>query len=453
MSPWMIIAMVVIGSVDPDIKQSTSLEIYNRDQALVHEIRQVDFEKGINTVDFHGISDGIFGKSIQINPLENQSRISTRSITFRYNIINHSKLIQFYTGKWFAFRTEDVEYEGRLLYADTKHLFLQPDTTDPMIEVIDRGELTDMIYPEFPDKFSTESTLRWEVEANRKLNNQNVELSYLTSDISWMCDYRAEITGDNKLLLSAVFSIDNQLPLDFPDTKVALVAGSTHRSADPKGGDDLEFSAGTGTERSTENQRFFEYYRFPIDYKLNLESHQTIQVPFFNPTHVVVEKRFVFPHLLQGGTVQVKLKLRNNKKSGLGRPLPEGNVGIYKRTENRNLSFLGEDFLLATPTGGEAELNIGDAFDINARRTRIAQGRPQRDRHEESWRVEIKSNRPEKTTVHVEQKVFGYYQVTTHEVDGREIEFYSESANVLLFPVIVNPGKKAILNYTLVHGF
>ena len=56
MTPWMLIAMVIITSVDPDIKQSTSIEIYNRDQALIHEVRQVDFDKGVNTVDFHRIS-------------------------------------------------------------------------------------------------------------------------------------------------------------------------------------------------------------------------------------------------------------------------------------------------------------------------------------------------------------------------------------------------------------
>lgn len=453
MTPWMLIAMAIIASTDPDIKQSTSIEIYNRDQALIHEVRQVDFEKGANAVDFHGISDGIFGKSIQINPLENQKRLKTRSIAFRYNLVSHDKLIEYYTGRWFSFHTEDMEYEGRLLYTDSEHLFLQPDTTDPTVEVISRREISDMIYPDIPDKFCTESTLRWEVDADRNLNDQSVELSYLTSDITWMCDYRAEITDDETLLLSAVFSIDNQLPLDFPNTKVSLVAGSTHRSADPKGGDDLEYSPGTGTDRVTEDQRLFEYYRFPIDYELDLESHQTIQVPFFDPVLVKAEKMFVFPHLLQGGTVQVKLKLQNNKDCGLGRPLPEGNVGIYKRTEDGSLSFLGEDFLLATPAGGEAEINVGAAFDISARRTRIAQGRPQKDRHEETWSVEITSNRPEITTVHVEQRVFGYYQVTTHEVDGKEIEFYSESANVLMFPVVVNPGKKAILNYSLVHGF
>ena len=453
MTPWMLIAMVIITSVDPDIKQSTSIEIYNRDQALIHEVRQVDFDKGVNTVDFHRISDGIFGRSIQINPLENQSRLATRSITFRYNMISHDKLIEYFTGRWFAFSTGDMEYAGRLLYTDSEHLFLQPDTTDPQIEVVDRGEVSDMIYPEIPDKFSTESTLRWVVEADRGLKKQNVELSYLTSDISWMCDYRAEISGDETLLLSAVFSIDNQLPLDFPDAEVALVAGSTHRSADPKGGDDLEYSAGAGNDKSAASQRFFEYYRFPVEYKLNLESHQTIQVPFFSPIPVKVEKRFIFPHLLQGGTVQVKLKLHNNEDSGLGRPLPEGNIGIYKRTDGGNLSFLGEDFLLDTPTGGEAEINVGDAFDINARRTRIAQGRPQRDRHEETWRVEIISNRSEPTTVHIEQKVFGYYQVALAEVDGKEIEYYSESANVLMFPVVVNPGKRAVLDYSLVHGF
>jgi len=444
----------LLAAANPDDKGSIFIEIYNRDQALIREIRQVDLDKGINVIDFHKIADGIYGHTANILPLKKQDRLETHSISYNYDLISHEKLISHFVGRWFSFEAEDIVYEGRLLRIDSKHLFLQPDTTDPMIEVVERSKLSEMFYPNIPDGLFIEPTLRWEMKSKKQLKELPVELSYLTSDIDWMCDYRAEIIGDDELDLSAVFSINNELPLSFPDAKIALVAGSTHRSGDPEDGDAYTRRTGVSQkERKTGQQRFFEYYRYPLDRQITLVGDQTIQIPFFDMQRVKVEKRFVFPHLLDGEQVQVRLRFENTKEAGIGRALPEGDIGLYKRLKDGGLSFLGEDFISATPVGKQVEINVGAAFDLSARRTRIAQARPQRDKHEETWRVEIIGSRNENTVVEVEQRVFGYYQVTTHEVNGQEIEYRTESANKLVFPVNVPLGGKAVLIFSLSYGY
>jgi len=456
---YFFIALLCVGSSfaisNGDLRKLVGIEIYNRDQALIREIRQIELTKGHNIVDFHSIADGIYGHTAHVQALDHRDKITSLSLGYHYDLIDNDKLISRFVGKWFTFSTDDIEYEGKLLKVDDYNLFMQPDTNDPSIEVVDLSSLSEMIYSEIPDGLFIEPTLRWEVESKKKLKKLDVELTYLTSDITWYCDYRAVLKNDSMLELSASYTIDNQLDLSFPEANVAFVAGSTHRSSDPENSEPETIRRSGRKRGSSENtaQRHFEYYRFPLKRTVTLNHNQTMQIPFFSNDKVAYRKRYVFPHLLQNQQVNVILEISNNVESGLGQPLPEGDWGIYRRIENETISFLGEDYVMATPVGHAVELNIGTSFDVKARRTRIAQSRPERDKHEEIWRVEVTNSRDEATEILVEQRVFGYFQVIDSNVDGKEITYNKERADMLIFPVRVSANSVSILEYSILYGY
>jgi hypothetical protein len=67
----------------------------------------------------------------------------------------------------------------------------------------------------------------------------------------------------------------------------------------------------------------------------------------------------------QGNTkVGVFLVFRNDKKGGLGMPLPKGKVRVYKKDEDGKEQFIGEDNLDHTPKDEEIRLYLGNAFDV-----------------------------------------------------------------------------------------
>jgi len=448
-------AGALVAATNGDIRKSVGIEIYNRDQALIHEVRQVELVKGLNIIDFHSISDGIYGHTAHVQAREHQDKLKTLSLGYHYDLIDHERLISRYVGRWFTFSAGDMEYEGRLLKIDDYHLFMQPDTNDPSIEVVDMSSLDEMIYPQIPEGLFIEPTLRWEVQSKKRLKKLEVELTYLTSDITWFCDYRALLLTDSTLELSASFTIDNQLDLSFPEANVAFVAGSTHRSSDPENDEPEKMRRGSGKYGDSESvgEMHFEYYRFPLDRSVNLNRSQTLQIPFFENFIVSYHKRYVFPHLLENQQVKVILEIENSVESGLGQPLPEGDWGIYRRVENQNISFLGEDYQMATPLGHMLEIDIGTSFDLKARRMRIALSRPQRDKHEETWRVEITNSRSVSTIVNVEQRVYGYFQVINSKLDGQNISYHKERAELIVFPVKLAANSLAILEYSILYGY
>jgi len=443
--------LLSFGKADPTLRTNISLDVYNRDQALVREVRRVDLVKGEGAADFCRIATDIFGYTARIRPLEKERLIATRSLSYNYDLVSQEKLLERYLGQWFSFSTEEADYVGRLLRFDSTHLFLQPDTLGLVIQVVERGKLKEMYYPAIPEGLFLEPTLRWEYVSEKELEDLPVEISYLTTDINWTCDYRAELLGEDSLELSGNFTLDNQLPLDFPDAKITLVAGWPHRAEDPRegGGDALN----APTLPSRDDSRLFEYHRYPLPKTLTLRHSQTIQVPYFIPRRIKVERRFVCPHILDGEEVRVKLSFLNVSASGAGFSMPEGDVGLYKRDHDGSLAFLGEDHTVAVPEGEKVDLDVGVAFDLGVKRIRVAQARPERDRHQETWRIELTSGRESESTVEVEQRVFGYYTVENPQVNELSASYRTESAGRLIFPVNIAPHGKSVLTFALIYGY
>ena len=443
------IITALVATSNPDISGTVGLDIYNRDQALIREIRYVDLVNGINTVDFHRIASGIYAHTAYAQPLEQTDRIALLSLSYRYQTFSPDELLEHYLGRWFSFNCGSQAYQGRLLYYDESDIFFQPDSIAHTIQAMDRGEITQ--FDSLPSRMVTEPTLRWKVRSKKKLTNLPVELTYLTSGIAWTCDYRAELISDDEMELSGYFSLDNGLQIDFPQARVTLVAGETHRARDPLS---VELEAHPGSGESRERvERLFEYYRYPLEEPVDLTGNMTMQIPFFEPRRVRIERRFEVPHILGGDVVRTKIRFCNDHTSGIGQPLPEGDIGLYRRAADMTLMFIGEDKISATPVGDTVEMDVGTAFDLTAKRTRLTQARPDRSRHEETWRIELANNRRETTVIHVEQRVFGYYEVIGATVDGQPIDFVVEEANTIVFPVSILSGGTAVLNFTLRYGY
>ncbi len=439
-------------------RTSVSLDIYNRDLAMVRDTRLTHLREGKTIVEFTGVTQGIFGHTANIRPLKASGEIEQLGLSFNYDLISQEKLLKCYLFQWFSFTADDATYQGVLLAFDDKHLFLKPDSLSNEIHVVERSKLTEMFYPGFPGDLYFQPTLRWEVKASKDIGELPVEISYLTTGITWVCDYRGEMIGQDSLSLSGSFTISNDLQTSFPGAKVSLVVGKPHRSSDPEGtsgGDEVSLpgKGGGASAMASAPERLGELYRYYLPEPVHLEGFQTIQIPFFKEKRIKIERRYFFPHLLDDQTVATQIKF-DVSKSLLGEtPLPEGDVGIYHRSKGGDLLFAGQDFIPITPFGGSVDLTIGQASDITARRVRVAQSRPTRDTSEETWQIEVVNGRKEAVTVWAEQRVYGYYNIAKAEVDGKSVEPETEESGRLIFPIAAQGSSKSTLTLTLSYGF
>lgn len=439
-------------------RTSVAIDIYNRDLAMVSDVRQTWLYDGVVGVEFTDIAEGIFGHTANIKPRKFGDKITIKGLTYNYDLISQEKLLRRYLLSWFTFTADDATYQGRLLAFDDDHLFLQPDTLDNAIHVVKRSKLDEMFYPGFPGDLYFRPTLKWEIDVAMNRHEVPLELSYLTTGITWMCDYRGEFIDEDSLLLSATFTIANDLQISFPNAKVSLIVGKPHRSTDPEGtsgGDEVSLPGKNAPKQAKNSipEKLGELYRYELENPVHLEGFQTIQIPFFRDKRLKVEKRYFFPHLLDDQTIAAQIRFDVDKAVFGNAPLAEGDIGLYHRTKQGDLLFSGQDFIPITPTGGLVELTVGQAVDLTARRQRIAQNKPTRDTSEETWQVEVVNGGEKPATVWVEQRVFGFYKVVKAEAAGREVIPEVNESGRLLFPV-ESPGRsKTTLTFTLSYGY
>jgi hypothetical protein len=122
--PILILLSTIIGASHPDNRTTIGLDIYNRDQALVREIRQVDLEKGFNQIDFHKISTSIYSHTASIQPIVHEKHISMFSLSYLYELFDPEKYLQCCIGNWISLDIDDELVEGVLVYFDDNDLFI-----------------------------------------------------------------------------------------------------------------------------------------------------------------------------------------------------------------------------------------------------------------------------------------------------------------------------------------
>ncbi|HCO44491.1 MAG TPA: DUF4139 domain-containing protein, partial [Gammaproteobacteria bacterium] len=145
--------------------------------------------------------------------------------------------------------------------------------------------------------------------------------------------------------------------------------------------------------------------------------------------------------------VAVLLKLRNAKADGLGLPLPAGVVRVYQRDSAGGTQFVGEDRIDHTPENESAELTLGQAFDVTARKTQtdfrvLSTGKDERRQYESAYRIEIKNAKKAAVTVTVLEPIAGDWRMIDSSLAHEKV-----AAHTARWRVTVPAGGSQTLTY------
>src|SRR4029078_11583370 len=85
--------------------------------------------------------------------------------------------------------------------------------------------------------------------------------------------------------------------------------------------------------------------------------------------YVVDGQKFYYRNVQHPGSplkdvVQVSYQLKNDERSGLGMPMPQGTIRVYQADSRGGLQFVGEDHIDHTPKDEPINLKIGHALHI-----------------------------------------------------------------------------------------
>jgi len=354
----------------------------------------------------------------------------------------------------------------------------RPSNT-PLIEVNGKLEFDlpgTPLFPAFTDDSILSPTLEWTLYTD-KPGLLNAELAYITEGITWDAAYNviASKTGSN-LDLTAWVTMDNESGKEFDDARIKLMAGDVNKIKTNRDGAYGEGGAVYGLQdndaiistRATE-KALDEYHLYTLPNATTLRNHETKQVQFLQAGNIASQEVYVYDGLkldqnqyngwgynnirnqsdygTESNTkIAIEREFVNSKVNGLGVPLPAGRVRFYRRDDDGQLEFIGEDNIGHTPPDETVKIVTGSAFDIVGNRTQesysIGNNNTMLD---ESFLITLNNHKDTAVTVNVVEHL---YREKNWTISVHSDPFDKLDAHTIQFKVQVPPNGEKTVTYS-----
>ncbi len=434
----------------PRDQQSVSVTVYNDNLGLIKDVRKLDMPKGIFSLAFEGVASGIDPTSVSIRSLDDPGALNILEQNFEYDLISPKKLMEKYLGKEIELVSKTTDGlktdRARLIGTEGGYVY----EIEGKIAINPAGKV---VLPRLPEGLISKPSLIWLLD--NRVRKQMIEASYLTKGISWRTDYVMVLSeNDSQMDMSGWITVANRSGATYKNAILKLVAGDVHRvqpeqpARRPPETLGFEMSRGPIVRESA----LFEYHMYSVARKTTLKNNQTKQIRMLDAAGVPVSKQYVYtptrPYFFStmvnpdiSKKVGVFLKFMNEKKNGLGMPLPKGVVRVYKKDDDGSLEFLGEDRIDHTPEDEKLRIKIGEAFDIVAERIQT-EFRKFKNSFESAYKITIRNHKKQDIVVSVIERLGGDWKI-----EQQSHEYTKESASRVRFDVPVKSKGESILTY------
>jgi hypothetical protein len=226
-------------------------------------------------------------------------------------------------------------------------------------------------------------------------------------------------------------------------------------------------SAGEMAPAVTE-KAFEEYHLYTLANPTTLRDRQTKQVEFIRANGIKNQKLYVYDgfkidrryygwdseSIRQNrdyGTqcnkkVWVMREFMNTKDNNLGIPLPRGLLRFYRKDDDGQLEFTGENYIDHTPKDEKVRVYTGNAFDLVGERTRTDYTiDTSHDWLDEAFEIKVR-NRKEKDTVEF-RVVEHLYRWINWDIVEKSHDFEKTDSQTVEFRVEVPPGEEKVITY------
>ena len=422
-----------------DGQTTVQVTVYNNGLGLVKDTRRIKLPVGQGQLRFMDVAAHIMPASVFVTSLNAPAEFGIVEQRYEYDLLSPERLLDRYVGRkiklveWNTFQDRKDEVEAVLL----------SNNPGPIYQIgndIFLGHPGYRVLPELPPDLVSRPTLAWLFE-NRSSGERDLEVSYLTKNISWTADYVLTLTKDDAYGdLSGWVTLDNRSGASYRNAQLKLVAGEVQRVEDHEA---PELYAARAMEMKTtqalEAKPFFEYHIYDLKRKTTIADKQTKQVRLIQASRVRVQKKLLVrsqAHYLTRRVqepvprqpVGVYVVLRNAPADNLGIPLPAGVVRVYQRDESGSPQFVGEDRIDHIPREEEITLKVGEAFDVVAERRQTDYRKISTRLHESEWEIRLRNYKEQEVKIGVLEPLMGNWNVISNshqytKVDAFNIRF------------------------------
>ena len=449
--------------------QSTSLAdqtelnvtVYNSNIALVRDVRQLMLPSGVFRLKFMDIAATVNPATVHFRSLNDPEKLGVIEQNYEYDLLEPAKLLHKYVGKEVTL-VRAYQENGTTKREEIKATLLS-DNNGPVWKIgndIVTGMFAESYrFPEVPANLYDRPTLLMSLE-NSGARKQQIEASYLASNLSWNADYVLTVTRDEKNAdLDGWVTVVNNSGTAFRNARLQLVAGELNRVADRAMNGRMEMNVPMAAAKAApqfQQESFSEYHLYSLGRKTSVEDKETKQISLLQGSGVPVQKVFVVngqnyyyrnaqnPGAPLKDPVMVYYKFKNEEKAGLGIPLPAGNVRVYQKDSKGGILFAGEDRIDHTPKDENIGIHIGNAFDVVAEHKQTDFKSISSHVWEMEFEITIRNHKDGPINVEVNEPIGGDWEMLSSTY-----KFTKTAAFAAQFIVPVAKDGKSVLKYRI----
>ena len=473
-----------------------ALTIYNQDFAVVRETVPLGLAKGINEIRHTDMTAHLEPDSVMLRDPAGKRALQILEQNYRADPVSQGLLLSLYEGETIDFlvhRGEETEIvQGKIVRSGyVPHSsgmrrygqdYRQRQTThasgaagQPIIEVDGKlrfGLPGTPLFPALKDDTILKPTIHWVIETN-KAGQLDAELCYVTGGMSWEADYNLIVPEKGKTLdLVGWVTMDNQSGKAFEHATIKLMAGDvskiqreTRRAGGWGGG--VYLMDINGMAPPVSEKAFDEYHLYTLRRPTTLHDRETKQVEFIRAEGVEFSSFYVYDGAKfddrrydlyarrtepSYGTqcnpkVWVMREFENAKANHLGIPLPKGRVRFYRRDDDKQLEFTGENIIDHTPRDETVRVYTGNAFDLVGKRVRTDfKVDRNADWCDESFAITLRNHKEQKVEIRVVEHM---YRWTNWEITESSNVHMKTDSQTIEFRIQVRPDEETTITYSV----
>lgn len=413
-----IIAIIICVGAAASTEKSTELTVYNQNFGVVKETRDINLDRGMNTVMIQDVAKLIDPTSVSIKDLTATTQVLEQN--YLYDLVRKEKIYEKYIGKEITvIDSNGYSIQGILLSFSGTELVIQ---NSDGVHILKTEQVS---LPKLPEGLITKPTLKWLLDTDQQGTHQ-IQLSYMTGGLNWVADYVAVVNEDDSQVdLTCWVTITNNSGASYKNARLKLIAGDVHRVREDQFVEYERMEEAKAAPSQFQEEAFFEYHMYTLQRPTDIVDNQQKQVTLFEASDVSVKKEYVFDsgtmyyYSEYGGNnkIKVMLALENTEENNMGIPLPRGKVRVYKKDSDGQLQFIGEDMIDHTPKDEKIRVYVGDAFDLVGEKKQTEFDRIGPYTIEVSYEVSLRNHKDEDVTIASIQRIWGDWKIleSSHE--------------------------------------
>jgi hypothetical protein len=498
-SSFLLSCLVVpcLVSLAADSSPSPALTIYNQDFAVVRQQVPLELKSGVTSVQLTDITAHLEPDSVILRDPSGKHPLQVLEQNYRADPLSEALLLSFYEGKTIDFLVQNGEKQetipGKIIrsgyvphdsmaqsrygaqYYQSQMTFAQ--NSQPIIEI--EGKLRfglpgTPMFPALSDDAVLKPTLQWLLGSD-KSGPVLAELSYVTGGLTWQADYNivAPEKGDVVDIVGWV-TMDNQSGKDFENARIKLMAGDVNK-VQPGQRVDIGQSAAMPLPFNAvmnppvTEKTFDEYHLYSLARTTTLHDRETKQVEFVRANGVTTKQVYTYDGVKIDGNryngwnmenvrgnaeygtesnpkIWVMREFANSEANHLGIPLPKGRVRFYRRNDDGQVEFTGENVIDHTPRDEKIRVSTGNAFDLAGERRRTDYKIDNNKRVlDESFEIKLRNHKKEPVDIRVVEHL---YRWTNWDISTHSDPFNKTDSKTIEFPVTIAADAEKTITYT-----